>query len=194
MTSVFRTEQPLPTADRRLVVASLRTSESDLLQMKPIIAGLSSFIEQYPRSGHVHTAACALLKFTHTLGDSCQDTNAAEQAKLIAEVRTELYRTPAYNMEKWANLIPVLVINSYLYAVVIASSSDMTRVVEVLFMHRRVEAIGCAYDKLLRLRYDRPDDAEEIDAALDLAVVPLMYAVRRQIQHASPAEAGHVPG
>jgi len=162
--------------------------------MKPIIAGLSSFIKRYHRSSHIHAAACALLKFTHTLGDFCQDTNAAEQAKLIAEVRTKLYRTPAYNMEKWADLIPALVVNSYLYAVVITSTSDMTRVVDALFMHRRVEAIGCAYDKLLRLRDDRPDDAEEIDAALDLEVIPLMYAVRHQNQHASPAKAGHVTG
>lgn len=165
-------------------MAYLTTSESDLYQLKPLVAGLSKYIKRYGSRTDLCKAARALLDFVRNLRLVDVNQDIVEQAKIIAPIKTWVPWVPSAGVMLGLRIVPALVIMAYFHAVFLACEAYLPKAAEALFLPKRAEIIGREWAELCTLKCQQRQSTCEIEEALDMAVVPLVYAVRYRTQHA----------
>lgn len=187
LTALLQPTVPLPTSDRRLVVAYLSISEEDLMQMKPLITNLSALGKQFQVNSEPCAAAHALLAFVHNVRLLAnRSPSFQQQAECLAEIKTWLPWMPRAITGMENRDISVMVIMAYFHAVAIAAGGYLPDVKAAIFLHKRGEIIGNIWNELLHkeaTQTDNPAELSRTQEAISMVVVPLVYAVRHRMRH-----------
>ena len=184
LSSLFDPVQPLPTNSKRLVVTYLSLTELDLVLMKPLIDGLSRFIVRFESQSDLCEAAQALIKYIHNLREIEDDLSVLQEAKAFKEVKTWMPWMPTVGVKLGLRDIPALVIMSYFHAICLATEMYLPQASKAIFNAKRTDVIGEEYNELCRLKDEQDGSEHELEEALDMVVIPLVYAVRHRTQHA----------
>lgn len=80
---------------------------------------------------------------------------------------------------------------AFFHALAIASESYLPDATRAIFLPKRGEVIGNIFNELLRLESSEEISEEErsrVTETLDMIVMPLVYAVRYRLKHATAGE------
>ena len=189
LTKLLSADAPLPTNDKRLMVAYLSLDEDDLIQMKPLVKKLNELVLRLEPGSEACEAAQELLSFVHnTRLVSSPLRSFAEQTRVLRQIQTWIPWCPDLPKSLQSRNVQILTVMAYYHAVTVASESYLPDATRALFLSKRCEVIGNIWNELLRLEQSEefnPDERREISAAIDMTVVPLVYAVRYRLKHAT---------
>jgi hypothetical protein len=84
-----------------------------------------------------------------------------------------------------------MTIMAYYHAAAIASEAYLPDVTQAIFLPKRCEVVANIWNELLRLEgclTNSPDDLRATSEAIQMTVVPVVYAVRYKVKHATSGE------
>jgi hypothetical protein len=193
LTKLLQPDTPLPTNDKRLMVAYLSLDENDLIQMRPLAKKLNELVLRLEPDSEALEAAQELLSFVHnTRLVSSPLRSFAQQTRVLRQIQTWIPWCPDLPKGLQSRNIEILTIMAYYHAVAVASESYLPDATRAMFLSKRCEVIGNIWSELLRLEQSEEFSTEErleISEAIDMIVVPLVYAVRYRLKHATSGDA-----
>lgn len=189
----FSSGPPLPTQDRRLTVTYLSTSEHDLLRLEPLVGSLTSLMQKSESDPEAYEAARRLLDFVKSLQDLTDRALSFEQqTNLLHDIKTWIPFMPKAVLSLSKRNAFTMVVMAHFSAVAIAAVPYVPDVAAALFLFKRTEVIGNIWSALLQLEQEQvtgSPQAAELADAVDMAVVPLVYAVRYRTQQSAEGSA-----
>lgn len=186
LTTILKAGMPLPTEDRRLMVAYLSTNDSDFNNLQLITRRLHAARHIFNRKSESRNAIHGLITYISNLR-LARGSSLEQQADILYDIKCWLKLMPEAPMNLGARDIPTLLIMAYYHAVAIASEPYLPSACRGFFLHRKPEVIGYIWSELLmreqELLSEEPASAALLAEAIDIAVVPMMYAVRYRFCH-----------
>jgi hypothetical protein len=192
LTTILQPAVIEPTADKRLMIAHLNTNEEDLLQMRPLVSNLTALTKQYEKDSEPWAAAHVILTFVHNARLlSGRKASFIQQASVLSTIRTWVPWLPRAPEGMQTRDLPVMTIMAYYHAAAIASEAYLPDVTQAIFLPKRCEVVANIWNELLRLEgclTNSPDDLRATSEAIQMTVVPVVYAVRYKVKHATSGE------
>ena len=114
-------------------------------------------------------------------------TGDVDEARALWEIKTWLPWVPKAVFGLGCRDLRALVIIAYYEAAMIAAELYVPKLSKALFLHKRGEVIGCVWSELKSIRGEsvaKDVSTAGIDDAIDMVVVPMVYATRYRVQHA----------
>lgn len=183
--NIFSPVPPLPTGDRRLIDAYNNVSESDLLELTPFAASLTKVQLFVGGAPELLKAARAMSDFVRNLRLFPPGSSSVEQYRVFTAVKTWLPWMPAACLGLGTRDLPVMVTMAHYHALSIATESYLPAAASVLFLNKRTKIIARIYAEMRVMELaDLTEQCQvRMKKALDLMIVPLLYALRYTIQH-----------
>lgn len=171
--------------------------------MRPLITNLTTLSQRLPVDSGVYAAAKALLTFLHNLRLPSNSTSASVNTT-CSEDDPKAFQKEAehlFAVKTWVPFLPTatlklstrdpwaMVVMAYYHAVMLAAQPYLPRASRALFLWRRTGVIGHIWTELTgRQGGVEGEEGELLEEALEMAVVPLVYAVRHRVQHPEGAD------
>ncbi|KAK8205263.1 hypothetical protein M8818_004975 [Zalaria obscura] len=130
-------------------------------------------------------AARAMSDFVRNLRLFPPGSSSVEQYRVFTAVKTWLPWMPAACLGLGTRDLPVMVTMAHYHALSIATESYLPAAASVLFLNKRTKIIARIYAEMRVMELaDLTEQCQvRMKKALDLMIVPLLYALRYTIQH-----------
>lgn len=175
----------LPTDDKRIMIEYLSLPESSLKQFIPLVNRLSLFKKRHRDDNGLDAAAEALLSFISNVNLELTQKGAVDEARALWEIKTWIPWVPKAVIDLGFHDLQTMVILAFFEATMIATSPHLPTLSKALFLPKRCEVIGRIWSDLTILREKcaaNGTGTAEVDEAMDMVVVPFVYAVRYRAQ------------
>jgi hypothetical protein len=183
--NVVTASEPLPTDEKRLMVKYLSLSDTELQQFGPLVDGLSMLEKRYGKIEGLSTGVKALSNLLTNVKMEAQHNGSINESRALWEMKTWVPWIPQAVIGLVRRELGVMLLISYYEAVLIATHEYMSELSSALFLSKRGAGIGRAWRELKAMEaecHSKGADTTEIELAMDLLLVPLVYAVRHRFE------------
>jgi hypothetical protein len=177
--------EPLPTDDKALMIKYLSLSEAELQQFVPLLVGLSTLEKRYGKSESLVAGTKALSNLLINVRMESRHSDTINESRALWAIKTWIPWIPQAVIGLGGRDLGTMILVSYYEAVMIATHEYMPELSSALFLPKRGAVIGSTWAELKAMEAEchvRRADSAEIEQAMDLVAVPLVYAVRHRLE------------